>query len=70
MGDDLRLQKAVQKWVRITDLYKNPVFFEKDIDSNDVIQGYFYGSGNCYFMSALSNLARNPSRIKQIFGKT
>jgi hypothetical protein len=46
------------------------VFFANDVDPNDIIQGYNGGSANCYFLSALSNLARNPSRIKQIFGNT
>jgi hypothetical protein len=64
------MHKGVAKWVRLREIYKNPVFFADDVSPNDIIQGYIVGAGNCYFMSALANLARTPSRIKQIFGST
>lgn len=44
------------------------MFFADDVNPNDILQGFVAGSGNCYLMSAIANLAKNPNRIKKIFG--
>ena len=58
----------MKKWIRLSELYKNPVFLSNDVEPKDILQGYIQGAGNCYLLSAIANLAKNPDRIKQIFG--
>ena len=52
------------KWVRPGDFFKNKFYIYEKIDPNDICQGLL---GDCYFLSALSSIAENPKRIKNIF---
>ena len=51
-------------WKRATELLENCVIFQDKIEPNDITQGNL---GNCYFLSALSSLAKFPELIYKIF---
>ena len=58
------------EWKRAGELAPNPVLFNERITPESVIQGNYFGNGNCYFMSALAGLARFPNRIIRLFPMT
>ena len=66
--EDLR---SYTKWKRtgeIKSLIKDSgvnKLYSNDIAPDDIGQG---GLGDCWFLSSLSVLARNPSRIRRLFG--
>jgi calpain-15 len=51
-------------WKRIPDVIKNPQFVSGKIEPGDILQGSL---GDCYFLSAISALAENDFRIKNLF---
>ncbi len=53
------------EWKRIPDIIKEPKFICDTVSPEDVFQGEI---GNCYFLSAVSALAENDFRIKNVFG--
>lgn len=53
------------EWKRIPEIIKDAKFICDTVSPEDVFQGEI---GNCYFLSAVSALAENDFRIKNIFG--
>lgn len=51
-------------WKRIPDVISNPHFVSGKIEPGDILQGSI---GDCYFLSAISALAENDFRIKNLF---
>jgi hypothetical protein len=51
-------------WKRIPDIIKNAEFVSDRIEPNDILQGSI---GDCYFLSAISAIAENDFRIRNIF---
>jgi hypothetical protein len=54
-------------WKRASEIFKgvnNCFIFEDEIDPNDIMQGKL---GDCYFLAAISAIAKFPSLIKQLF---
>jgi hypothetical protein len=53
-------------WKRAVDIFKGEKYelFFGDVEPDDIIQGHL---SNCYFLSALSSLAEESDRIKNIF---
>ena len=66
----IRRDKRVKNWAnfiwkRPSEVYGAGNFsLFNDIKPNDIKQG---NCGDCYFLSCLSSIAENPSRIKDIF---
>lgn len=54
-------------WKRLSDLGYTFDLKDDQIEPYDVCQGYL---GNCYFIAALSSLARYPDRISKMFLKS
>ena len=54
------------EWKRIPEIIKDAKFICDTVSPEDVFQGEI---GNCYFLSAVSALAENDFRIKNIFGE-
>lgn len=61
---DVEDLKMTATWKRIPDVIKNPEFISNKIDSSDILQGSL---GDCYFLSAISALAENDFRVKNLF---
>jgi hypothetical protein len=59
--EDLKMKAT---WKRVTDIIKNPEFVGGKIEPSDIFQGSL---GDCYFLSAISALAENDFRIKNLF---
>ena len=59
------MYKRIQ-WKRPSEIFNKEKFdiFQGEIEPDDIIQGAL---PNCYFLSALSSLAENPSRVRQLF---
>ena len=51
-------------WKRIPEVIPNPQFVSGKIEPGDILQGSI---GDCYFLSAISALAENDFRIKNLF---
>jgi calpain-15 len=56
--------KVNATWKRIPEVIKNPEFVSDLIEPSDILQGSL---GDCYFLSAISALAENDFRIKNLF---
>ena len=56
--------KKKNKWIRLDEIYDAPLFQKDLIHPNYVIQGKI---GNCYFISALSHIAKYPHLIQSFF---
>lgn len=52
------------KWLRISQMLKDPIFINQSIKPEDILQGAL---GDCYFHSAIACLAEQDFRIKNIF---
>jgi hypothetical protein len=52
------------QWKRITQIYDHFNVFENVIDPNDILQGSI---GDCYFIAAISALAKYPELVYQLF---
>jgi calpain-15 len=59
--EDLNMRAT---WKRIPDIIRNAEFVSERIEPNDILQGSI---GDCYFLSALSAIAENDFRIKNLF---
>ncbi len=55
------------EWRRIDEFYKAPLFDEKLISIQYVEQGKL---GDCYFMSAICRIAKQPELVSNLFDKT
>lgn len=51
-------------WKRVDEYFKAPLFKPELIDPNFIQQGEL---GDCYFLSALSRIARQPDLVKSLF---
>ena len=51
-------------WVRINELYHQPLFEKKLIDPNYIQQGYI---GDCYLITSFSLIAREKYLVKNLF---
>lgn len=60
-GEDLPVKAT---WKRIPDVIHNAEFVSGKIEPSDILQGSI---GDCYFLSAISALAENDFRIKNLF---
>ena len=53
-------------WKRIDEIYKAPLFDQSIIHQDYIAQGYI---GDCYFISALSRVAKQPILVQYLFEK-
>ena len=49
--------------MRVTDIFDNPQFYIDGASSSDVVQGAL---GDCWFLSAIANVASVPGLIEKI----
>ena len=54
------------EWKRIDDIYTSPLFDKKLINQDYIAQGEI---GNCYFISSLSRIAKQPNLVIPLFEK-
>ena len=60
-----KLKKAGLVFLRMKDIFGDDYsLFSEQIEIDDIIQGNL---GNCYFMTAVSNLCKFPNKVKQMF---
>ena len=58
------IQNNEIKWKRISEIYKNPVLFQDNIDLEDISQGKI---GICYLLTTFASLTFYPKLLEQIF---
>lgn len=52
------------EWKRLTDIDPNAKFFIDGTDPSDICQGSI---GDCYFLSAVATICKNPKILKKVF---